>query len=267
MRFESAGLRLAMCAAALVDLSLSLAGAQVTNESVYPIDLPTVLRLVGARNLDIQIAREQLNEAEANRRSALEQFFPWVAPGFLYHRRDGVAQAVPSGVISDAHFQSFSPGAALTAQMSLGDAIYNSLAAKQLVKVSDQALATQGQDAILAAAQGYFDLLKAKALAGVVNEAIQISQDYQQQLHAVRPGRRCLPRGRTAGPGPNRALPHCAGAVDRAGAGGRGQPIPGFTPRSEGGSGATGERVGAPHPVPHECLDERTGGVGLAIPP
>src|SRR5690242_7872308 len=92
------------------------AEAQSTNDSVYPIDLPTALRLVGARNLDIQIARERFNEARANRESAVEQFFPWIAPGVSYHRRDGLAQAVPSGVISDAHFESYSPGATLTGQ-------------------------------------------------------------------------------------------------------------------------------------------------------
>lgn len=160
-----------------------LQGAQITNGAVYPIDLPATLRLAGARNLDIQIARESLNEAEANRQSAVEQFFPWVAPGVGYHRRDGVAQSVPSGVISDAHFQSYSPGAALSAQMVLGDAIYNSLAAKQMVKASDQALETQRQDTIFSAAQGYFDLVKAKALIDVTRQAIQISREYQQELH------------------------------------------------------------------------------------
>ena len=138
--------RLAIHAAALLEIAACLARAQETNANVYPIDLPTALRLVGARNLDIQIARERLNEAKANRQSAVEQFFPWVAPSFSYHRRDGVAQSVPSGVISDAHFQSYSPGASLTAQMVLGDAIFNSLAAKQLVKATDQALETQRQD-------------------------------------------------------------------------------------------------------------------------
>jgi outer membrane protein TolC len=88
-------------------------------------------------------------------------------------------------VISDAHFQSYSPGATLTAQWVLGDAIYNSLSAKQLVKASDQALESQRQDALLTAAQGYFELAKAKALVGVVQEAIQISQDYQTQLHVA----------------------------------------------------------------------------------
>jgi outer membrane protein TolC len=141
--------------------------------------------LAGARNLDIQLARERLSEAEANRRSAQEQFFPWITAGAGYHRRDGVAQAVPAGTISDAHYQSYNPGAALTVQMDLGDAIYKSLAAKQLVKASDQALEAQRQDSTLSAAQGYFDLAKAGALVEVTREALKTSRDYQQQLHAA----------------------------------------------------------------------------------
>ena len=140
MRLRLHELLLGIYAAGSFVLSLSLAAAQPTNNSPYPIDLATTLRLVGARNLDIQIARERLHEAQANRQSAVEQFFPWIAPGVGYHRRDGLAQAVPSGIISDANYQSYSPGATLAAQIALGDAIYNSLAAKQLVKASDEDL-------------------------------------------------------------------------------------------------------------------------------
>jgi outer membrane protein TolC len=147
--------------------------------------LPTALRLAGAQNLDIQIARERLNEAQANRQSAIEQFFPWIAAGVAYHRRDGVAQSVPSGIISDAHYQSYSPGGALAAQVDLGDAIYKSLAAKQLVRASDHALEAQRQDSTLSAAQGYFDLAKAGALVEVVREALKTSQGYQNQLQAA----------------------------------------------------------------------------------
>ena len=168
----------------IIFLVLSCCGALAdeTNQ-VYPIDLPTTLRLAGAQNLDIQLARERLKQAEAERSSAVERFFPWIAPGFTYHRRDGVAQAVPSGVISDAHFQSYSPGVALTAQMDIGDALYQSLAAKQLVRASDQALQAQQQDTILGAAQRYFDLAKAKALVQVAADALKTSETYQQQLH------------------------------------------------------------------------------------
>ncbi len=166
-------------------LAASARTASAETNNVYPIDLPTALHLAGAQNLDIQIARQRLKEAEANRQSATEQFFPWIAPGITYHWRDGVAQAVPSGIISDAHFQSYSPGATVGAQLVIGDAIYNSLAARQLVRASDQALESQRQDSTLSAAQGYFELAGAKMLVEVVRQALATSQDYQQQLHTA----------------------------------------------------------------------------------
>lgn len=169
----------------LVVLCMCRAGAETTNESTQVIDLPSALRLAGAQNLDVQIARERLQEARANRLSALEQFFPWLAPGVSYHRRDGVAQAVPSGVVSDAHFQSYSPGVTLAAQVVLGDAIYNSLAAKQLLQASGHALESQRQEAVLSAALGYLDLTKAQAQAEVLRQAVRTSEDYQKQLHTA----------------------------------------------------------------------------------
>lgn len=158
--------------------------AQETNRAEQLIDLPTTLRLAGAQNVDVQIAQERLHEAEAKKQSALEEFFPWIAPGISYHRRDGVAQAVPSGIISDAHFESYSPGVSLAGQIALGDAIYHSLAAKQLAKASTFALESQRQEAVFSAAEAYFDLAKTKALVEVVEEAVRVSEDYQQQLHA-----------------------------------------------------------------------------------
>jgi outer membrane protein TolC len=148
----------------------------------YPIDLPTALRLAGAQNLDVQIARQALREAEANRERAVEQFFPWLAVGAVYHRRDGFAQAVPAGTVSDTHYQSYAPGGTVAAQVVLGDAIYDALAAKQLVRASEQQLEAQRHDSVLAAAQGYFELAKAKALVEVAKQALDTSQSYQRQL-------------------------------------------------------------------------------------
>jgi outer membrane protein TolC len=173
-------MRSSFFAVGVVVLGLRVACAQTTTS---PIDLPTVLRLAGARNLDVQIARERLNEAEANRQIALEQFIPSLTPGITYHRRDGMAQAVPAGTVSETDFQSYAPGGTVAAQVALGDAIYQSLAAKQLVKAAGQTLEAQSQDVALSAAQAYFDLLKAKALVGVVKEAVNISEEYQKQLH------------------------------------------------------------------------------------
>lgn len=94
-----------------------------------------------------------------------------------------MAQAVPAGTVSETHLQSYAPGATVAAQIAVGEAIYQSLAARQLVKASDQGLEAQRQDSASIAAQTFFDLMKAKALADVIKEAVDISQDYQRELH------------------------------------------------------------------------------------
>ena len=154
----------------------------VPTNNVYPIDLPTALRLANAQNLDVQIARERLKEAKANHESAVELFLPWISPGVAYRRHENRIQAV-DGAMLDVDKQSYAVGATLTAQVELGDAVYKSLTAKQLVNAADHALEAQRQDSALGAAQGYYDLAKAKAIADVFKEALSISQDYQKQLH------------------------------------------------------------------------------------
>src|SRR5947207_9008178 len=169
MKFAIGDLRLAIYTVALASAAAvhpMSAGEQSASAAVYPIDLPTALRLVGAQNLDVQLARERLAEARANHESAVAQFFPWLSPGAVYRRHENRVQAV-DGAIFDADKQYYTIGGSLTAQMDLGDAIYKSLAAKQLVKAADYALDAQRQDAIVAAAQGYFDLAFGQAAVDV----------------------------------------------------------------------------------------------------
>ncbi len=90
------------------------------------IDLPTALRLAGARNIDIQLAREKLAQAHAEEESAIERFFPWIAPGVTYRRHDNLIQNT-EGVIEEVHKQSYAPGGTVFAQTDViafkGDAL------------------------------------------------------------------------------------------------------------------------------------------------
>jgi outer membrane protein TolC len=149
--------------------------------NVYPIDLPTALRLANAQNLDIQIAQEKLAEARANNESATWQFFPWLGAGVGWRRHDNLIQNV-EGKIIDAHKESYSVGPTFTAQVDLGDALFKKLGARRLVKAADFALVAQRQESVLAAAQGYFDLLRAQGAVGVAQEAIRISTNFAEQV-------------------------------------------------------------------------------------
>ncbi len=169
---------------------LQIASAAEANRSAksLTIDLPSTLRLAGARNLDVQLAREKFAEARAAEESAIERFFPWIAPGITYRRHDNLIQNT-EGVIEDVHKQSYAPGGTIVAQTDIGDAIFKSLEAHQLKKAARYGLSAQEQEIVLAAARGYFDLAAAQEAVGVAREALRFSSDYTAEIdHAVSAG-------------------------------------------------------------------------------
>lgn len=145
------------------------------------IDLPTVLRLAGAQNLDVQLAREKLAEAYAAEESAIERFFPGVAPGVTYRRHDNLIQNT-EGVIEEVHKQSYAPGGTIAAQTDIGDAIFKSLEAHQLAKAARHGFDAQRAETILAAARGYFDLAAAHEAVEIAREALRTSTDYAAEI-------------------------------------------------------------------------------------
>ena len=171
----------AVTVVALLINSTATGGESNAPEKTVLIDLPSALRLAGARNLDVQLAREKVAEAYAAQESAIERFFPWVAPGITYRRHDNLIQNT-EGVIEDVHKQSYSPGAAIAAQTDLGDAIFKSLEAHQLTKAARHGFDAQQQETTLGAARGYFDLAAAHETVAVAREALRVSADYAAEI-------------------------------------------------------------------------------------
>ncbi len=162
--------------------SLLTSVAQSHRVTTAAIDLPTALRLAGAQNLDVQIAQAKLAEARANRQSAVAQFFPWLAPGLAYRQHDDTIQDVAGNLI-DVNKHATAPGVALTAQVDLGDALYKSLAARQVAHAAAFGVEAQRQDAVLAAAQNYFELVLAQGTVGVARDSARISAEYDEQIN------------------------------------------------------------------------------------
>lgn len=155
------------------------AGDESANET--RIDLSTALRLAGAQNFDVQVARQRLEEARARHRSALQEFFPWLSPGFVYRRHDGLIQAT-EGQVVDVHKHSYSPGAVVAVQAEVGAALFKSRETSKLVAAAAGGLETERADTLLLAAEGYFDLARAQAGVGVAEDSLRIAREYQRQL-------------------------------------------------------------------------------------
>ena len=93
-RGPRAGIFLTLLGLASVD-----AFAQTKSAEPYPIDLATTLRLAGAQNLDVQLARNAVDQAHASYASALESFLPSIVPSARYLHHSGRVQAVDGTVI------------------------------------------------------------------------------------------------------------------------------------------------------------------------
>jgi outer membrane protein TolC len=148
--------------------------------AAQPISLGAALQLAGAKNLDVQIANERLIEARANYEQARFRFFPWLSPGVGYRRHDGNIQDV-AGNVFDVSKQSYTLGVTLNAQLDLGEAIFQSLAARQFARAAQEATEAQRQESVFAAATAYFELLRAKASVRVAEESVRLAAEIASQ--------------------------------------------------------------------------------------
>jgi len=175
-----------LIASATVWLSLHMAVAQEVTQplpgSTYPIDLPTTLRLAGAKNLDVQLARTAVDEAHANYAGAVEKFIPALVPTASYLHHSGRDQEV-QGPLIDVTKHNEQAGIAANAQIPVGEAIFQALQNRQLVTAAGAGQTAQEQDSSLVAAQQYLGLVNAGALVEVVGQALSVSRGYEQQLN------------------------------------------------------------------------------------
>jgi outer membrane protein TolC len=146
------------------------------------IDLPTTLRLAGANNLDLAIVKQALVQAEAQNDAATLSFFPWLSGGFGYDKHDGAKQD-SSGNVIRTFDQLHTKEAAINAQVDLGNAIFQKLAASRLQSAAEYAVDAQHNNTVSLAASGYFDLVSAVANVNIAEDAVRISRDYEDQVN------------------------------------------------------------------------------------
>jgi outer membrane protein TolC len=164
----------------------------VPGQVIDPIDLAGTLRLAGARDLDIAIAREQVCRAVAELQQARALWLPSLFVGPTWYRLDGQVQAIDGKVITVSRSSLFVGGLASSANLypaappgsgfppmtglfsilRFSDAIFLPMAARRVVASSEADLRAATNDAVLAASEAYFDLLRASGLLAIEREAV-----------------------------------------------------------------------------------------------
>jgi outer membrane protein TolC len=152
------------------------------NEGRFPIDLPTVLRLAGANNLDIAYVREKVHEAQARAQLAQEKFWPTVGTGYLFRRHEGLTQATDGTFVEVDKQQTF-VGAVGRLRWDAGDALFSALSASQRYEGSRSLLEATEQSVLLEAARSYFDLVREHLRARVSEQSAAVSEKLASELN------------------------------------------------------------------------------------
>lgn len=155
-------------------------------ENSFPINLPTVLRLVGSQNLSVQLATERIQEAEAKVASAEAMWLPSLNVGLGYTKHDGQIQATDGSVVDISRNSLFLGGGAKVANaplaggaggpsrfqvdLSLADALFKPLVARQMSCAARYRRAADLNNAELEATLAYYDLVNAQAEASAIRE-------------------------------------------------------------------------------------------------
>lgn len=166
-------------------------GPLVPGQAVVPIDLAGAIRLAGARDLDIAIARQLVCRSVADLQQARALWLPSLFLGPTWYRMDGKVQTI-SGQVINANRSSlfigglasgansypanppgsgFPPLTGLASVLRFSDAIFIPRAARRELAASQADVRTASNNAMLAAAENYLDLLLASGVLAIEREA------------------------------------------------------------------------------------------------
>ncbi|GIW82266.1 MAG: hypothetical protein KatS3mg105_4073 [Gemmatales bacterium] len=155
----------------------------------FPIDLGTAFRLAGANNLQIALALERIEQAQARLAGARALWLPDLQGGVGYNVHDGRIQDTQGAIVDVRRSSLFAGGGAnlggapLTGGangparffvgLPIADAIFRPLAERQLVRATNAASSAVFNDTLLQVAQTYFDLVQAQGQAAIAREAVE----------------------------------------------------------------------------------------------
>ncbi len=127
-----------------------------------PINLATALRLSDARPLVVAAAQARIQIAAAEFQKARVLWLPSANGGSAYITHAGGSQS-NTGTLVNANTDFLYAGGSLRLEVATTDAIFEPLAARQVLRARDSGLQTARNDALLATADAYFDVQQAAA--------------------------------------------------------------------------------------------------------
>jgi len=137
---------------------------------LLPIDLPTVTRVASAQNIDIRLARYEVEQSQGRFEGVAGAVFPAVVPSALFQRIDG-RNLNSNGDLFSVGFNTFQPSVAVEWITNPGRVAYEIVAARKRLAASRHDEAAIIQQILRRAAVQYYELALAQARIAAAEQA------------------------------------------------------------------------------------------------
>lgn len=152
-----------------------------------PINLATALQLANVRPLDIAIAAQRLEIANAELRRAEVLWLPTLGLGPDYYRHDGRIQDV-GGRMFDVSKSTLMVGLSPTAVFGLTDAVYGPLAARQVRQARQAEIQAAANNSLLAVAEAYFTVQQSRGELAGADDTVRRAEELVRRAEELSPG-------------------------------------------------------------------------------
>lgn len=139
-------------------------------------DLPSVVRVAMARNIDIKAAQQSVEASRGVYESSVGAIFPSLTPNITAL---GIHGAIPNpnNILAVATFTRFFPAAAIQWIINPGQVAYNVIASKRRLEASEHQDRAVVLETTRAAAVQYYDLVLNQAQVSVAWQAIKEAEE------------------------------------------------------------------------------------------
>jgi outer membrane protein TolC len=149
---------------------------ETTAPHPVPVSLDTVLRLAQDQNAKVNVAREQIQEAFAEKAVADRKWLPDLWIGTRYWRHEGGIEN-EDGTLRHSSFGTFFGGAEIDGQIDLREYTFQKVNAERKIWQQRGELSRITSDTLLEAAETYIDLLAAYQGEAIIRATDKDMQD------------------------------------------------------------------------------------------
>jgi outer membrane protein TolC len=168
-------------------LDLDSAQIEPMYRDLVRVDLPTVVQVASARNIEIEQARQRVAASRGRYDSSVEALLPVIAPAIAYQKVWGVNQAA-NGTLTPVNADTFLPAISVQWILNPGRVAYDIVASRRRLEASQQTEQAVLQETIRQAVIEYYDLALAQSRLAAARQAVAQAEELlritQLRVHA-----------------------------------------------------------------------------------